>query len=51
MLFMATPIAYESSQARSQIGAVATSLHHNHSNTGSGPHSQPTPQLTAMLDP
>ena len=37
-------MAYRSSQARGQIGAAAASLHHSHSNTGSEPHLQPTPQ-------
>jgi len=31
----ATPTAYGGSQARGLIGAVATSLHHSHSNAGS----------------
>ena len=43
--------AYGGSQARGRIGAVATGLYHNHSNTGSEPHLQPIPQLTAMPDP
>ena len=47
----ATPLAYGSSQARGQMGAVATSLRQNHSNTGSDPHLCPAPQLTAMPDP
>ena len=47
----AAPPAYESSQARGRIGAIAASLGQSHSNTGSEPHLQPTPQLTAMLDP
>ena len=34
-LFRAVPVAYGSSQARGQIRAVAASLHHSHSNTGS----------------
>ena len=34
-LFRATLMAYRGSQARSQIGAVATGLHHSHSNAGS----------------
>ena len=38
-------MAYGSSQARGQIRATATSLHHSHRNVG------PIPQLTAMLDP
>ena len=47
----ATPPAYGGSQARSQIRAVATNLCHSHSNAGSKPHLQPTPQLTATPDP
>ena len=35
LLFRAAPLAYGSSQARGQIRAVVTSLHHSHSNTGS----------------
>ena len=34
-LFRTAPVAYGGSQARGQIGAVAASLHHSHSNTGS----------------
>ena len=34
-----------------RIGATAAGLHHSHSNTGSEPHLQPTPQLTAVPDP
>ena len=49
--FMAAPAAYGGSQARGPIGAVAASLHHSHSNAGSKPRLQPTPQLTATLDP
>ena len=49
-LFKATPAAYEGSQARGQIGAVAAVLHHSH-DMGSEPHLWPTPQLTAVLDP
>ena len=45
------PTAYGSSLARGRIGATAASLHHSHSNTGSEPCLQPTPQLTATLDP
>ena len=47
----AAPSAYGSSQARVPIGAVATNLHHSHGNEGSEPCLQPTPQLTATLDP
>ena len=50
-LFIATPAAYVSSQTRGRIRAVAAGLHHSHSNAGSEPSLQPTPQLTAMLDP
>ena len=41
----------EGFQARGLMGAVATGLHHSHSNTRSKPHLQPTPQLMATLDP
>ena len=51
LLFRAIPKAYGSSQARGPIGATTAGLHHSHSNMGSKPHLQPTPQLTAMLDP
>ena len=37
-LFRATPKAYEGSQARGPVGAVATGLHHSHSNEGSKLH-------------
>ena len=47
----AAPEAYGGSQARDCIGAVAASLCQGHSNTGSEPRLQPTPQLTATLDP
>ena len=47
----ATPAAYGGSQARGWIGAVATGLRQSHSNAGSEPRLQPTPQLTAMPDP
>ena len=43
--------AYRGSQARSRIRATAAGLHHSHSNAGSEPHLQPTPQSTAMPDP
>ena len=43
----AAPAAYGGSQARGQIGAVATGLRQSHSNAGSEPRLQPTPQLTA----
>jgi len=44
-------VAYESSQARGQIGAVAASLHHSHSNAEFEPCLQPTPELTATPVP
>ena len=47
----ATSVAYGGSQARGPIGAAATSLCHSHSNMGSEPCLQCTPQLTAMPDP
>ena len=50
-LFRAAPAAYESSQARGWIGAIAAGLYHSHSNVGSKLHMWPTPQLTAMPDP
>ena len=46
--FRAAPMACGGSQARGLIGAVATGLHHSHSNARSELHLQPTPQLTAM---
>ena len=45
------PAEYGSSQARSQIGAAATSLHHSHTNIGSKLCLQPTPKLMATPDP
>ena len=49
--FKATPGAHRISQARGQIGAIAASLHHSHSNSASKLHLPPILQLTAMLDP
>ena len=46
-----TPAAYGGSQARGLIGAEAAGLYHSHSNLGSEPHLQPTPQLMATPDP
>ena len=51
LLFRAAPAACGNSQARDGMGAIAASLYHSHSNTGSKPHLWPTPQLTAMPDP
>ena len=50
-LFRTTALAYGSSQARGQIRASDAGLGHGHSNLGSDMHLQPTPELTAMLDP
>ena len=47
----AAPAAYDGSQARGLMGAVAAGLHHSHSNAGSEPHLWTTPQLTATPDP
>ena len=47
----ATLMACEDSKARGVTGAVAAGLHQSHSNTGSELRLQPTPQLTATLDP
>ena len=46
----AAPAAYGGSQARGLIGAVATGIRQTHSNEGSEPRLQPTPQLTATPD-
>ena len=51
LLFKATLKADRSSQARDQIRATAAGLHHSHSNAGSQPHLQATPQLMATPDP
>ena len=49
LLFMATPVAYGSSQARGTIRAVAAGLHYSPSNAGSELLLQPTtPQFKAM---
>ena len=48
--FMAAPVAYGSSQARSQIGIAAAGLRYSHSKAGSKPCLQPISQLSAMLD-
>ena len=50
-LFRGTPMAYGSSQARDQSGAIAAALHHSHSSAGSEPQPRPTPQLAAIPDP
>ena len=46
----AAPAAYGGSQARGRIEAVASGLRQSHSNVGSEPRLQPTPQLTATPD-
>ena len=43
--------AYGSFQGRGQIGFVAAGLYHSHSNVGSEPPLQLTPQVTATQDP
>ena len=50
LLRWAAPTAYGGSQARGRIGAVAAGLPQSHSNAGSEPGLQPTPQLMAMPD-
>ena len=50
-LFRAAPVAYVDSQARGPIGAIAASLNQSQSNAGSEPCLQPTPKITATLDP
>ena len=47
----AASAAYGGSQARGLIRAAAAGLCQSHSNTGSEPSLQPTPQLTATLGP
>ena len=49
--FRAALAAYEGSQARGLVGAVASSLCQGHSNARSEPHLRPTPQLMATPDP
>ena len=49
LLFRAPLMAYGGSLARGLIGAAG--LCHSHSNAGSDPRLQPTPQLTATPDP
>ena len=44
-------MAHGGSQAGGQIRATAASLLHSHSNTGSEPHLQATPQLRATPGP
>ena len=51
LFFRAALEAYEGSQARGQIGAVAPDLCHSHNNAGSKLYLCPTPQLTVMPDP
>ena len=46
----AASVAYGGSQAGGLIGAVAASLRQSHSNAGSQPSLQPTPQLTVTPD-
>ena len=50
-IYWAAPMVYGGSQARGRIGAVAAGLGQSHSNAGSKPRLQPTPQLMATPDP
>ena len=49
-LFRAALVAHGGSQARGRTGAVATGLHHSHSNSRSEPHLWSWPQLMATPD-
>uniref|UniRef100_A0A8D1SUR3 Uncharacterized protein n=1 Tax=Sus scrofa TaxID=9823 RepID=A0A8D1SUR3_PIG len=49
--FRATHTAHGGSQARDRIRGTVASLCHNHSNSESKLHLQPTPQLMATPDP
>ena len=51
IFFRAAPMAYGGSQTRGQVETVAAGLCHSHSNVGSKPCLQPTPQILAMPDP
>ena len=51
LFFRTTPAANGASKARGPIGAIAASLRHSHTNVGSEPCLQSTPQLMAMPDP
>ena len=48
--FRAAPAAYGGSQAKGRVGATAAGLCHSHSNSGSEPRLQLTPQLMATPD-
>ena len=49
--FRAALVAYGSSQARGQIGAVASSLCHSHSKAGSERRLRPTPRQCQIPNP
>ena len=51
LVLRAALAAYVRFQARGQIRATAAGLRQSHSNEGSEPCLQPTPQLTATPDP
>ena len=51
LLFRAALEASGGSQARDPVRAVDAGLCQSYSNARSEPHLQPTPQLTATLDP
>ena len=50
-LFRVTPMTYGSSQARGQIGAVAASLYHSHSNKGSKSYLHHSSRQCRILNP
>ena len=50
-IFWAAPATHGGSQAWGSVGTVAANLHQSHSNAGSEPRLQPTPQLMATLNP
>ena len=51
LLLWVALVAYGGSQTWGLIRATAAGPCHSHSNEGSEPRLQPTPQLSAMLDP
>ena len=50
-IFRAAPVAYGSSRAKGQIGALASGLCQSYGNTGSESYLWATPQLVVMPDP
>ena len=49
--FRVATVAYGSSQARDQMGAIVPGLRHSHSNVESEPRVLPTPECMEMSDP